>query len=265
MLIDAHTHAWNDRLAKGAVASLAEGAHITAYGNGTVDDLRSRMKEEGVSKFCVLNIAVSPRTERHVNDFALSLLSCPEIIPFGSVHPDSENALSELDRLSAAGIRGVKFHNEYQNFLADDEKAFPLYEKCAEKGLVMVFHAGADRGFSPPFKAGPERIAHIQRTFPRARIVAAHLGGMDMTEEAVRLLSGTGAYVDTAFSSKFASAAQIRRIVDAFGADRVLFGTDFPWDTPGRTLAHLSAAGLTEEETERIAWKNAAALFEIAP
>ena len=27
-----------------------------------------------------------------------------------------------------AGIKGVKFHNEYQNFFVDDEKAFPLYE-----------------------------------------------------------------------------------------------------------------------------------------
>lgn len=265
MLIDVHTHAWNDRLAKGAVASLAERAHITPYGDGTVADARALMARQGVSRFCVLSIAVSPRTERHVNDFAVSLLAYPEIIPFGSVHPDSENALSELDRLRAAGIRGVKFHNEYQDFYADDEKAFPLYEKCAEDGIVMLFHAGADWGFSPPYKAGPERIARIQKTFPRAKIIAAHLGGMDMTEEAVRHLAGTGAYADTAFSVKFASAEQIRRVTDAFGADRVLFGTDFPWTTPEHTLAQLKGAGLSAEELEKITHRNAETLFGVGP
>ena len=53
-------------------------------------------------RFVVLNIAVSPRTEQHVNDFAISLLGEKNIVPFGSVHPDSENALKELDRLKNA-------------------------------------------------------------------------------------------------------------------------------------------------------------------
>ena len=57
------------------------------------------MREGGVDRFVCLNIAVAPRTEAHVNDFAISLLSVPEAIPFGSVHPDSPRALDELRRL----------------------------------------------------------------------------------------------------------------------------------------------------------------------
>ena len=140
MLIDFPSHAWLDKLAAGAVRSLAEKAHIPAFTDGTLADTRRVLHGQGVDTFVLLNIAVAPRTERHVNDFAISLVHEADIIPFGSVHPDSENALAELARLKAAGVKGVKFHNEYQNFFVDDEKAFPLYERCAEHGR------GGDRG-----------------------------------------------------------------------------------------------------------------------
>ena len=138
MLIDFHAHTFLDKLAAGAVSSLAERAHFKPNTNGTVSATRAIMREQGVDRFVALNIAVSPHTERHVNDYAISLLQYPEIIPFGSVHPDSPNALSEIDRLYEAGIKGIKFHNEYMNFRVDDEHAFPIYEACTEKGMIMT-------------------------------------------------------------------------------------------------------------------------------
>ena len=105
MLIDFHAHTFLDKLAAGAVSSLAERAHFKPNTNGTVSATRAIMREQGVDRFVALNIAVSPHTERHVNDYAISLLQYPEIIPFGSVHPDSPNALSEIDRLYEAGIK----------------------------------------------------------------------------------------------------------------------------------------------------------------
>ena len=237
MLIDFHAHAFLDKLAANAVASLGAKANLTPYTDGTVAATEKIMAEQGVDKFVILSIAVSPRTERHVNDFAVSLLQNPKIIPFGSVHPDSENAFSELERLKAAGIRGVKFHHEYQNFYADDEKAYPVYEKCADLGLIMLFHGGADRGFAPPVKATPERIRKVWEKFRQAKIVAAHLGGQDMTERAVDSLADTSVYIDTSFAATSATVEEGERTIRAFGFDRVLFGTDCPWDTPARTVA----------------------------
>ena len=153
MLIDFHAHAFLDKLAANAVSSLAARAHFTPFCDGTVDGTARLMREQGVDRFAVLNIAVSPKTERHVNDFAISLLDRGDtVLPFGSVHPSSPDAFSELERLKNAGVCGIKFHNEYQNFFVDDEIAFPVYERCAELGFIMLFHGGADRGFSPPVK-----------------------------------------------------------------------------------------------------------------
>lgn len=260
MLIDFHAHTFLDKLAAGAVSSLAERAHFKPNTNGTVSATRAIMREQGVDRFVALNIAVSPHTERHVNDYAISLLQYPEIIPFGSVHPDSPNALSEIDRLYEMGIKGIKFHNEYMNFRVDDEHAFPIYEACAEKGMIMLFHAGADRGFPPPVKTPPEGIARVWRKFPQAKIVAAHLGGQDMTDRSVEALADTGVYIDISFAANCVPVEEGERVIRAFG-DRVLFGSDCPWDTPAHTLEYLNKMHFTEEQKEKICFRTALKLL----
>ena len=169
MLIDFHAHVFPDRLAAGAVAGLAARAHFTPYTNGSLADTQRIMSEQGVDRFVALNIAVSPKTERHVNDFAISLLRYPNVIPFGSVHPDSENALSELSRLQKAGVKGIKFHNEYQGFFVDDGKGMRIYEECVRLGLIMLFHGagGCLVSSSSPLPQANAESANAHRTSMR--------------------------------------------------------------------------------------------------
>lgn len=261
MLIDFHVHVFPDKLAAGAVASLAAKAHFTPYTDGTLADTKKFMRAQGVDRFVALNIAVSPRTERHVNDFAISLLREEGIIPFGSVHPYSENALSELDRLAAAGIKGVKFHNEYQDVFVDDPKAIGIYKACAERGLVMLFHGGADRGFAPPVKTAPDRMRRAADKIPDGKFVVAHLGGQDMIAESVKYLADSNVMIDVSFSAKTADLIEAEDCIRAFGVSRVLFGTDCPWDTPEDTLAFLSRMKFTEREKEMIFHENAERLI----
>ncbi len=262
MLIDFHTHVFLDRLAKNAVASLAEKAHFTPYTDGTLAATKARMHAEGVDRFVALNIAVSPRTEGHVNDFAISLLGDDMAIPFGSVHPYSENALKELDRLCAAGVKGVKFHHEYQDVYADDARALQLYKACAERGLIMLFHGGADRGFLPPVKASPERVRRAADAVPQGRFVIAHLGGQDMLEESVRYLADTPLMIDVSFSAKTAGVREAEDCIRAFGTGRVLFGSDCPWDTPANTRAFLGKMRFSQEELEAVFSGNALRLLQ---
>ena len=261
MLIDFHAHVFPDKLATGAVASLAQKAGFTPFTGASFSEMEAFMKAQGVDKFVALNIAVSPKTEKSVNDFALSLLGRENVIPFGSVHPYSENAFAELDRLAEAGIKGIKFHNEYQNFFVDDEKALPVYKKCVQHGFVMLFHGGADRAFKPPVKTAPDRMRRVVDRFPCGKFVVAHLGGQDMTEEAVRCLSDTPAFIDISFGSRCVSAERMEEVVRAFGVERTLFGTDCPWDTPKNTLEWLSKTSFSKEELSRICHINAEKLL----
>ena len=261
MLIDFHSHAWLDKLAAGAVRSLAEKAHIPAFTDGTLADTRRVLHGQGVDLFVLLNIAVAPRTERHVNDFAISLLSEENVIPFGSVHPYSENAFAELDRLKEAGVKGIKFHNEYQDVFVDDPKAVRIYRACAERGLIMLFHGGADRGFAPPVKTAPERMRRAIDAVPDGKFVVAHLGGQDMIADSVKYLADSPAMIDVSFSAKTADLHEAEDCIRAFGFSRVLFGTDCPWDTPENTLAFLKKMRFSDEEYALIYSENALRLL----
>ena len=121
----------------------------------------------------------------------------------------------------------------------------------------MLFHGGADRGFSPPVKTEPKRMRRVALRFPEAKIVVAHLGGQDMQEEAVQELADTNVFIDTSFSAISVDPSVAERSIRAFGADRVLFGTDCPWDTPAHTLAWLESMELGEEIMRRICSENA--------
>ena len=169
MLIDFHAHAFLDKLAAGAVSSLAARAHLQPFTDGTVKGAKELMAQQGVDRFVVLNIAVSPRTERHVNDFAISLLGEKNIIPFGSVHPDSENALKELDRLKSAGIKGIKFHNEYQNFMWMTKKRFPSMKSARNSDLSCCFTAGWTEASEIPLKRRPSGFEKFGSVFPKRR------------------------------------------------------------------------------------------------
>lgn len=259
MIIDFHTHIFPDKLAAHAVSSLAAAVHIPPCTDGTLAYTEKLMQSAGVTQFAALNIATSPRSEKNVNDFAIAVNG--RHVAFGSVHPDSENALSELDRLWKNGVKGVKFHNEYQNFFVDDEKAFPLYEKIEKLGLTAVFHGGYDPAYEPPCKCPPERAAHILSAFPKAKFVFAHLGGLGMADETLKYLKNTAAFIDTACMAGGFDERTAEKIIKEFGAERVLFGSDCPWEHPATTLAFLKKLRLGEAELELILYKNAAKLL----
>ena len=151
MRIDFHTHCFPDKIAEKAMGklSVASGGLIPQT-DGTAEGLRREMKKDGVDISVVMNIATNAHQQHSVNDFAASLVS-DDLIPFGSVHPDAPDALEELERIRSLGLKGVKFHPEYQQFYVDDEKMFPIYKKISDLGLITLFHAGGDIGFPPPY------------------------------------------------------------------------------------------------------------------
>jgi predicted TIM-barrel fold metal-dependent hydrolase len=67
--------------------------------------------------------------------------------------------------------------------------------------------------------------------------------------------------VDTCSSLPFIDKEKARRLIDAFGVERVLFGTDYPmWDA-AEEMARFDALNLSDYQRERILWKNAAELL----
>lgn len=260
-LIDFHTHAFPEKLAPRAVSQLAHASGgLCPQTDGTLASLRAEMKKDGVDLSVVLAIATNPGQQTAVNDYAMVMDRESDIVAFGSVHPDAPNALDELERIKDAGLKGVKFHPEYQRFYADDEKMKPIYKKISELGLITLFHAGQDFGFLPPYHATPEHLLRALKWFD-SPVVAAHWGGGGYSAEVLEKLCGRDIWFDLSFGYGAMPKPFNQAILDKHGPDKLLFGSDMPWHRPSWELRLLDTLDISPADREKILWKNAANLL----
>lgn len=262
MVIDFHTHCFPDKIASRAMEILSDTSGLIPYTDGTAKGLASLMKKDGVDKSVVLNIATNKDQQTAVNNFAASI-NGDTFIAFGSVFPTAENALEELERIHALGLKGVKFHPEYQNFFVDDEKMKPIYKKISALGLICVFHAGEDYGYMHPYHATPERISKALSWFD-SPVVAAHWGSQGMGQDTLKYLCGTDIYMDTAFGYGTTPKPIQKAIIEKHGTDKILFASDCPWHAPSMELHQLSTLSLSDTEKEKVLGGNAKKLLGIA-
>lgn len=269
MKIDFHAHAFPDGLAAKAVASLQkgvrdadEGFDDTAFADGTVSGLAGLMDKSGVGYSVLLPVATKPSQPESINRWTEeNFLHGGRVIPFGAVFPD-ENAPRVLEDLAQRGYKGIKLHGDFQGFHADDERMLGIYRRCGELGLITVMHAGFDCASPKDIHVTPERMANVLDKVSGTTFVLAHMGGIRCEERAARILAGAkDVYIDTAYTAGRIPPEDMRRYISAFGAERVLFASDSPWNDPGDVAELLEASMLTEEEKELIFEKNAVRLL----
>ena len=262
MIIDFHTHAFSEKIAAKAMSALSAAAGKAPCTDGTLKGTLDCMDRAGVDKAVVLSIATKPTQEEIVNSWAESIKS-ERVLPFGSVHPDSPIAVEMLDRIKQSGLYGIKLHPDYQGFFADDRKAYPIYERCSELSLPIIFHAGYDP-FSPDVVHGTSKAyMKIHADFPRLKMVIAHLGGMYRWEQVERGLAGMDGelYFDLAFTAGEIGSSMLRRIIDLHGTDRLLMASDCPWDDPKNEIEMIEGLSISDREKENILSGNAVKLL----
>ena len=270
MIFDFHTHAFTDAIAPRAMASLLDTARhsettqdMVAYTDGTISGLRSLMTSCGVTSAMILPIATKPSQQHTINNWASDSMG-DGIYCCGTVHPDAEDAVAEVERIKSLGLCGIKLHSEYQNFRPDEERMMPIYRKAAELGLFVVFHGGWDPLGKDEILATPRRFANIAEKLPELTIVAAHMGGMKLFDEVEDCIAGKfgNIFLDTSMTADFIAPEQLLRIIRTHGADRVLFASDAPWDNPQKEINMLEALPLTDDERSMIYCENAMKLIK---
>jgi hypothetical protein len=93
----------------------------------------------------------------------------------------------------------------------------------------------------------------------------AHLGGLCMCDDVRKYLlpAGRNVYFDTAYVSFYMKKKDMAELTRDIGTDRVLFGSDYPWEEPGRAAEIIKGLGLSSHQTEQILWRNAARLLDL--
>ncbi len=261
MIIDFHTHYYPEKVVAKALAAVNH--KIPHYTNGTREGLLESMRRAGIDFSLGLPLVNTPGNSRGVNRWAAQQNAAPVFV-CGSIHPEEPSPLETIDFIADAGLRGIKLHPEYQRFEFSDERLFPLWERCIERDLFVLTHAGFDIMFMPPWHTDPIRLAAFHRRFPELKLVCAHLGSMTMWDEVEEHLAGLPVYFDLAFLTReYITPERLTAIIRRHGADRILFGSDSPWCDQAEHLAFIRSLPLTAEEQELIFYRNAAKLLKL--
>lgn len=262
MLIDFHTHMFPEAIAKRALGGIIERTkeiydidQDTSF-DGTLAGLRASMDVTGVGLSVVLPIATKPGQHVTINRYAEEARG-DGVVSFASVHPYDEAPDEILKDIARRGFIGIKLHPDYQNVFADDPRFISVVKKAQELGLYVVIHSGEDLGMRPPFHCTAAQLKTLVSHTDETLLIAAHMGGFNIWDDILNGFTGTRMYFDTAVVSRYIDRETYRRIIDRHGADRILFGSDAPWEDPRDTYAFLTDAGLSSEEIELIKHKNA--------
>ena len=208
---------------------------------------------------------------------------------------DSEKAATELERaLSELGLRGLEIATNVNGRYLDDSAFYPFWEAAQALGALIFVHPnqviGADRMRDHNLANFIGNTADTSLTFaklifggvlerfPKLKFLLAHAGGFlpytwgrlergyhiqdpamanisQPPSEYVKLL-----YFDTITHSRMA----LEYLIANFGADRVLLGSDYPYDMGDpEPVASLRAACVNADQIEQIARANAYKLLNI--
>lgn len=258
-IIDVHNHVFPDKIALRGAQSIRDYYGLPLRGDGTLKTLLEDAAPYPVKHLLICSAALRPEKVRTANEYtAVQRAVDGRIVALGTTHAEVENQEEVFRQIEAFGLCGIKIHPEFQGFAVDDERLFPAWKEAIRLKLPVLFHIGDEKSdLSSPF-----RLYRVMERFPELCVVAAHMGGYRMKEQA-ECLVGTHCYFDTSQWFNYLSEEELLERIDRHGADRILFGSDYPLNVPSAEIERLWATALSEDARRKIFYTNAKKLFRL--
>ncbi|MDD3242442.1 MAG: amidohydrolase family protein [Eubacteriales bacterium] len=260
-IVDAHAHIFPVKIAEKATKAIGAFYDIPMQNpQGLAEQLAEVGAKAGICRFLVCSSATVPAQVGSINDFIHeACLRYPQFIGLGTLHPFMDDVDAEIDRIVELGLHGVKLHPDFQKFYIDDEKAIAMYRRLAQRHLPVLFHTGDARYEY----SAPTRLRRVLDEVDGFVAIGAHFGGYNRWEEARKVLRHPNVYYDTSSSLFALPPDEAADILRDYGADRCMFGTDFPMWEPKGELERFMAMPLTQAEREQVFYKTFCKLFGV--
>lgn len=258
-IIDFHSHAFPDPIAKKARDFLENYYRLPMYGDGTLSQLKQEAHKADITRLVVCSTATTAHQTQSINNWLSSSQNeDPFLICLGTVHPDYPDIEQEIERIIQLGLHGVKLHPDFQQVAIEDERMQRIYAACEDR-LPILIHVG-----DPLTQySNPRSLAAMMDKFPRQRFIAAHMGGYSQWDEAMEYLIGRDVYIDTSSSFCGLTNKQMEQMIGLHQPDKILFGTDYPLTCHTEELERFMSLDLTESQRSAILYNNAAKLLAI--
>ncbi len=261
MIIDCHMHVWPDHIADAMQSQRPSGMPLRY--SGKVSGLLRTMDDVGIDMGLALGVAIKASVVARTNEF-IGTVPRDRLVPMGTVHPDlpvEEN----LRHLKDNGIVGVKLHPLFQDLSFDDPRVLDILAALSEEGMPVVAHVGAGDDAAANERGTPAKLRGIAESLPDLRLIACHYGGYHRLDEAEEHVVGSSVTLETSWPPTMAELdpERIVTLIRKHGADRVVFGSDWPMTSPAEEIATIEALGLTDDETEAVLGGTMARLLDI--
>lgn len=210
------------------------------------------------------------------NDYVAEIVRAyPErFIGFATVDPwKGKMAVDEVERaVVELGLKGLKLHPVHQAFFPNDQRFYPLYQKCSDLGIPVLFHSGYSAAGTGMPGGGGLKLKYSQpipyfddvaADFPNLTIIMAHPGWPWVDQQIAVALHKPNVYIDlSGWSPKYIPEALIRDANTRL-RDKVLFGSDYPYLPPERWLREFEALPIREEVRPKILLENAKRVLKL--
>ena len=181
----------------------------------------------------------------------------PRMVPNAVINPNGPGGgVPELERcVGEWGMKGLKLQPQRHGYDADGSAANRVMEFCERNGLSAAIHSG-DRCCLP------WQVGQLARRFPTVAVIMNHMGFRYYVDGAINVaLETPNIYLDTILVSM---PGYLKMAVDKVGADRVIYGSDFPVGHPSSMIAAIKAANLGTDAEKLIMGDNLARIMKIA-
>ena len=211
--------------------------------------------------------------------------------------PHVDESLKELDRaLGQLGMLGATITTSIVGKSPADPAFLPVYEELNRRNSILFIHPCGCSAYSPlisnynltwmigaPIEDTISVLRLIERgipmRFPKLKIINSHLGGA--LPMVYQRLDNQYTWENPSIPERPTIAAKrmwydtvghghipaLRAAVETLGADRLVLGTDFPYEAGPlftRAISYIEQAGLKPDEATRILDHNGANLLNLA-
>ncbi|MDR3052079.1 MAG: amidohydrolase [Oscillospiraceae bacterium] len=200
----------------------------------------------------------------------------PRLIPFTSADFTLPTAQMQEKLIQdiRLGARGLKLHPILQNVPLTDPRTFAAVEVFGQRGMPITAHCGINDYYKPdsPYRhLAPKEYGELSHMlsliarYPDYILIPAHAGGdcgweYESLAEAIHKHGWRNVYTDTSFKN----AAVMRELATLFGADRLLFASDYPFDGVARSIEECEKAFVDQPDVaDMVFCQNAARILRL--
>ncbi|OLB70077.1 hypothetical protein AUI06_07310 [archaeon 13_2_20CM_2_52_21] len=268
-IIDAHVH-----LSENRGDALIRFARLNGL-RYTLDELLGTMRKYNIVRGLLLSPPLQgPAPLSNDKIIALCAKSGGMLVPAITVEPNAKEvkAAVRLAEDHKEEVKAFKVRLGYVKASAESPVFNSVYDYAESEGLPVLFHTGdtassnGDLVLSHPLTL--DRLANKREELV---MILCHFGSPWFEDVAELIYKHPNVYTDISglitgggYAEKFAEwlAKKIcEAIYYAGGAEKVIFGTDYPVTTHAETFALVKRLEIDERDKEKILWRNAERVF----